>query len=92
MECEFTLLFSITNCSETVGEIVELLGAAGLTDATLGIGRPGYISMDFIRVAQSTEMATRAAVAEVGAVLPRAIFIEQTSSASADSGANNFGR
>lgn len=90
MEHEFTLLFSIANCRERAEEIVELLGAAGLTDATLGIGRTGYISLDFTLAAASSEAAVRDAVAAIQEVLPRAILIEKIFPANTNYGANNF--
>jgi hypothetical protein len=76
MEYEFAVVFAIDRCHESISEIVELLGAAGLTDATLGIGRPGHVAFQFSREAPSADIAAHTAIAAIGSVIPMAKLVE----------------
>jgi hypothetical protein len=76
MKYEFTLVFAIDRCTESVDEIVDLLGAAGLTDALVGLGRPGHVALLFSRVALARDIAIQAAIAAVANAVPMAELVE----------------
>lgn len=75
MEFEFTLRFQL---SEAVSddEALERLGAAGCTDALVGNGVAGKLSLMYCREAVSAQQAIRDALAEVTQALPDAELIE----------------
>jgi len=70
MECRFTLRFKLSAPDADHDAIVERLGAAGCTDALVGIGAAGYVSLEFCREAASAAEAIRAATADVNAAVP----------------------
>ncbi|QJD91680.1 hypothetical protein HH213_17255 [Duganella dendranthematis] len=76
MEHEFTLVFSTARCVEGVDEIVEILGQAGPTDATVGLGKRGHVALMFSREAASLGAAAQDAIAEIKRVLPMAKLVE----------------
>lgn len=76
MEYEFTLTVFVGNCTETTVEMVERLGSAGCTDAVVGIGRSGYISLTFSRDAKSLDAAIASAREAVMTALPAAILVD----------------
>ena len=75
MEFEFTLRFQL---SEAVSddEALERLGAAGCTDALVGSGVAGKLSLMYCREAENAQQAIRDALAEVTQALPDAELIE----------------
>ena len=75
MEFEFTLRFQL---SEAVSddEALERLGAAGCTDALVGTGVAGKLSLMYCRDAETAQQAIRDAFAEVTQALPDAELIE----------------
>lgn len=75
MEFEFTLRFQL---SEAVSddEALERLGAAGCTDALVGTGVAGKLSLMYCREAENAQQAIRDALAEVTQALPDAELIE----------------
>lgn len=44
---EFTLIFSLPDQNDEPSNYLEVLGAAGCTDATIGVGVAGRIAMNF---------------------------------------------
>lgn len=76
MEYEFTLVFSTARCVEGVDEIVEILGQAGLTDATVGLGKRGHVALMFSREAASLGAAAQEAISAVKRALPLALLVE----------------
>ncbi|RIJ85286.1 hypothetical protein RSP822_17045 [Ralstonia solanacearum] len=88
MECLFTLRFKLSAPDAGHDAIVERLGAAGCTDALVGFGVAGYVSLEFCREAASVTEAIRAATADVYAAVPgaRLIAVELESTAGAHIG------
>ena len=78
MEFEFKLKFTLAADSPDVDDLVERLGAAGCTDALVGIGQSGRIALDFIREADSAKQAIFSALAEAKRAIPEAKFLEVT--------------
>lgn len=75
MEHRFTLRFKLSASDAGHDAIVERLGAAGCTDALVGIGVAGYVSLAFCREAASTAEAVHAATANVNAAIPGASLV-----------------
>ncbi|WP_069373114.1 hypothetical protein [Herbaspirillum seropedicae] len=69
---EFTLTFKFHASDSDVDKVVERLGAAGCTDALVGIGRDGYVALGFSRQSTSREEAIRLALADVRTAIPTA--------------------
>src|SRR5262245_8265793 len=64
--------------STDMDALVEQLGAAGCDDATVGIGQPGRIALDFTRDARSVRQAMVSALKDVRRAIPDAELIEVT--------------
>lgn len=75
MQYQFTLRFKLSASDADHDAIVELLGAAGCTDALVGIGAAGCVSLEFCREAPSATEAIRAATADVNAAVPGARLV-----------------
>ena len=76
MEYEFNLKFKLAT-NEVVGEqIMEALGGEGCTDALVCMGLPGYVRLDFIREADSEEVAIRSAVCDAKSAMPDAVLLD----------------
>lgn len=65
MEFEFTLALTLTADDSDVDDFIERLGAAGCTDALVGIGQAGRIALNFSREAESAAQAIRSALEDV---------------------------
>lgn len=78
-EYQFTLKFSITSPATETDAIMEALGREGCTDALIGIGQTGFISLDFTREALSANEAVKSAVADVKRAIPEAQLVDATS-------------
>ena len=76
MEYTFTLKYQLDDGDCSHDELVERLGAAGCTDALVGIGIPGRIALAFAREAGSAEAAMLSALSDVRAAIPSARLIE----------------
>ncbi|ALV91411.1 MULTISPECIES: hypothetical protein [Pantoea] len=75
MGFEFTLRFQLSDAI-SCDEALERLGAAGCTDALVGAGVAGKLSMVFTREATDAQQAIRSALDDVIAALPDAELIE----------------
>lgn len=69
---EFTLRFRLPTTFADVDQVVGALAEAGCDDATVGIGRPGRISLAFEREAGSALDAMASAVRNVERAIPGA--------------------
>lgn len=78
MEFEFGMKFKLGTGGASAGELVERLGEAGCDDATVGIGQPGRIALDFAREARSVKDAIVSALRDVKKAIPDAELIEVT--------------
>jgi len=76
MEYDFVLKFKLTDDNADASALVERLGAAGCDDATVGIGQPGRIALDFTREADSAQQAIISALEDVKRAIPEAELIE----------------
>lgn len=76
MEYTFTLKYQLTGSDSDLDVLVERLGAAGCDDALAGTGRPGRLSLEFSREANSAEEAVRTALADVNKAIPSARLFE----------------
>lgn len=75
-EYQFSLIFALKDASADMDALVERLGAAGCTDALVGIGQIGRIGLDFTREAKSAEDAISSAFADVKRAIPDAELVE----------------
>ena len=76
MEYEFTLKYRLAAEDCDFEAIVERLGEAGCTDATVGIGQPGRIALFFTRESASAMEALVSALSDVKVAAPTARLIE----------------
>ena len=82
---EFTLTYMLPEQGRDTDLALERLAAAGCTDALVGTGLPGCISLQFTREAESAQEALGSALEQVKACLPQAEL--KTIQTGADSGA-----
>ena len=76
MEFVFTLRYKLSDQDCDLDDIVERLGAAGCTDALVGLGQPGRLALKFTREADSAEAALTSALADVKKAVATAQLIE----------------
>ncbi len=77
-EYDFTVKFNLQNPHANPSSYVESLYEGGCDDALIGVGKKGYISLNFIREASSAYEAISSAIADVKRVLPCATLVEAT--------------
>jgi hypothetical protein len=76
MDYEFTLKFKLDPRDANHDELVERLGAAGCTDAMVGVGVVGHLGLEFVREAVSAEDAILSALADARSAIPGAKLVE----------------
>lgn len=76
MEFEFTVKLSVPLIDPD--QLIERLGAAGCTDAAVGVGQPGRMALSFTRDAKSAKQAIIGALEEARAAIPKARLLEIT--------------
>lgn len=76
MEFAFTLRYKLSNDDSNVDDLLERLGEAGCTDALVGIGQAGRMSLEFVREAKNAIEALSSAFADVRKAFPDAELIE----------------
>lgn len=67
---EFSLTVQLPDDATSLDDHVERLGQAGCTDALLGLGRSGFIRLDFTRAAPTLGSAQRSALQAVQRAIP----------------------
>lgn len=77
-EYEFTLKFDLRDSNADPAQYLDELYEKGCDDALIGVGKKGYVSLNFIREALSAADAIYSAISNVKAVVPNAILIEAT--------------
>jgi hypothetical protein len=77
-EYDFTLKFNLQNPHDNPSIYIESLYKGGCDDALIGVGKKGYISLNFIREASSAYEAISSAIVDVKKVLPCATLVEAT--------------
>ena len=75
---EFVLKYRLPSTAADTDVLIEQLGAAGCSDALVGIGVNGSLSFDFIREADCALDAVSSALADIHNVIPQAQLIEAT--------------
>ncbi|MDJ0705944.1 MAG: DNA-binding protein [Leptolyngbyaceae cyanobacterium MO_188.B28] len=75
-EYDFTLKFNLQNSQSDPNYYVETLYEAGCDDALIGVGKRGYISLNFIREASSAYEAISSAIFDVKRAIPEANLVE----------------
>lgn len=75
MEHTFTIVYKLPE-GVNVEDAVERLGAAGLTDAVVGLGRPGHISLQYQHATGAILDNISIAIKENLEVLPEAVLFE----------------
>ena len=76
MDYEFTLTYQLDPHDCDQAEIVERMGAAGCTDALVGIGKVGRLALHFTRQAGSAREAVCTALRDLQAIIPGARLVE----------------
>lgn len=75
-EYEFILTFKLPSAVDNPADYIDALFEAGCDDATVGVGKPGSIALDFNREADTAENAIRSAIIAVKAAIPGAELTE----------------
>lgn len=76
---QFTLKYLLSNDNANPDELLERLGAAGCTDALVGIGKPRGITLEFTREGASLRDARESAIADIKRALPSATVLDEES-------------
>lgn len=75
-EYEFTLKFELPDHNIEPEIYIDQLYESGCDDALIGIGKKGYIALDFIRESSSAYSAISSAIEDVLKVIPQANIVE----------------
>ncbi len=75
-EYEFVLRFQLPADTDLPEEFLDALYEAGCDDAVVGVGLPGYISLDFSREATDAQEAVLSAISHVQNAIHNAKLIE----------------
>lgn len=76
MEFEFKLTYTLPHNQTEADQLMNKLSAEGCTDALVGLGVAGQISLEFVREASTAEEAIMSATKDVMRALPNATLIE----------------
>ncbi len=75
-EYEYTLKFRLPDANADPEQFMEALANAGCDDATVGVGQPGRVGLDFTREAPDALEAIVSAVHAVKRAIPGAELVE----------------
>lgn len=73
---DFILRFKVGDADTDPAQYFEALGNAGCTDALVGVGQMGAISLDFGREAPSARDGVESAIVDVKSAIPDAELVE----------------
>jgi hypothetical protein len=73
---DFSLIFALPDLQADPASYLDQLFEVGCDDATVGVGRPGIIGLDFSREAASAEEAVTTAIRDTQKGIPGAELIE----------------
>jgi hypothetical protein len=73
---DFKLIFTLPHGASAPEQYLKSLATQGCDDATVGIGMPGRIALQFSRDANSAEVAMLSALRDVGSAIPGAKLAE----------------
>ena len=76
MEYTFTLKYALPLAKADMDALVERLGAQRCTDATVGLGQPGRLALEFTRSASNGHVALQSAMTDVAQAIPLAVLVE----------------
>ena len=76
MNYQFTITFSLPESGKNPEEFLDALYEAGCSDALVGIGQVGLISLEFDREASDAVEAMRSAIEDVRKAIPEAQIAE----------------
>lgn len=76
MEFEFKLTYKLPDNEFDEDQVMARLSAEDCTDALVGLGLPGQLSLEFVREASTAEEASMSAITDVKRALPNATLIE----------------
>lgn len=74
-EYDFTLKFKLSNPQISPESFLDKLYQSGCDDALIGIGKLGYLGLNFVRESTSAYEAIESAVANVRSVIPDAVLV-----------------
>lgn len=72
----FTLRYQLAIDSFNQDELIERLAEAGCTDALVGLGKPGGITLEFSRKAESLRDARESTIADIKRAIPSATLLD----------------
>ena len=75
-EYEFRLKFELQDQNIDPSIYIDKLYESGCDDALIGIGKKGYIALDFIRESETAYLAVSSAIKDVLKVIPQANILE----------------
>lgn len=75
-EYEFALKFKLPDSNTDPEIYIDKLYESGCDDALIGIGKKGYLALDFIRESSSAYDAMSSAIMDIRKVIPQADIIE----------------
>ncbi len=75
-EYEFTLKFKLPDSNTDPEIYIDKLYESGCDDALIGIGKKGYLALDFIRESSSAYEAMSSAIKDVRKVIAQADIVE----------------
>ena len=70
------LIYALPLAKADMDALVERIGSQGCTDATIGLGQPGQIALEFTRSASSAQAALQSALTDVAQAIPLAVLVE----------------
>ncbi|MYM69560.1 hypothetical protein GTP45_22340 [Pseudoduganella sp. FT55W] len=76
MEFAFTLRYRLDERDCNYEELAERLAGSNCADALAGVGRSGYLALDFLRKAESAGAALSRAIADVACAIPSAELVD----------------
>ncbi len=77
-EYEFRLKFELPDKNIDPDIYIDQLYESGCDDALIGIGKKGYIALDFIRESETAYLAVSSAIKDVLKAIPQANILEAT--------------
>ena len=75
MEHTFTLKFKLASADANPDALLGRLAESGCTDALVGLGVPGSMSLDFAREGETEDLAILSALQDTRRALPSATLV-----------------
>jgi len=71
---DFTLVFKLPDAREDIDSLIDALCEGGCGDAFIGVGREGYMALDFTRKAKTLKLAKKRAKRDILKAIPDVTF------------------